>query len=332
MSTPPVLSIRNLRVEFATKRGVVRAVRGVDLDLEPGHSMGLVGESGSGKSVTALAVVRLLPCPPARISADRIALNGEDLMAASPKRMREVRGAEIGMVFQDPMTSLNPSMTVGQQVAEVLVQHRIATKREAWQLAVEALARVRIPNADRVARQYPHTLSGGLRQRAMIAMAIAPQPVLLIADEPTTALDVTVQAEILDLLRELRAEYALTVLLITHDLGVVSEFCDDVAVMYAGRIVERAPAEKLFSSPKHPYTLGLLASLPDLDSRQGWRQRLNAIPGQPPSAAEIPPGCPFHPRCPRAMPVCSAEEPSEVELDAEHWVRCVLYEDGSFSG
>jgi oligopeptide/dipeptide ABC transporter ATP-binding protein len=239
--------------------------------------------------------------------------------------MREVRGAEVGMIFQDPMTSLNPSMTVGQQVAEALSQHHLATKREARRLAVEALARVRIPNAERVARQYPHTLSGGLRQRVMIAMAIAPRPVLLIADEPTTALDVTVQAEILDLLRELRAEYALTVLLITHDLGVVSEFCDEVAVMYAGRIVERAPAERLFSSPKHPYTLGLLASLPGLSPQQEGRQRLNAIPGQPPDPASIPSGCPFHPRCPRAMPACSAQEPPEVELDAKQQVSCLLY-------
>jgi len=325
MMTPPVLSIRNLHVEFPTKRGVVRAVSGLDLDLWPGRSLGLVGESGSGKSVTALAILRLLPCPPARTSADRIELNGEDLMAASPSRMREVRGAEVGMIFQDPMTSLNPSMTVGQQVAEALSQHHLATKREARRLAVEALARVRIPNAERVARQYPHTLSGGLRQRVMIAMAIAPRPVLLIADEPTTALDVTVQAEILDLLRELRAEYALTVLLITHDLGVVSEFCDEVAVMYAGRIVERAPAERLFSSPKHPYTLGLLASLPGLSPPQGGRQRLNAIPGQPPDPASIPSGCPFHPRCPRAMPACSAQEPPEVELDAKQQVSCLLY-------
>lgn len=325
MTTPPVLSIRNLRVEFPTKRGVVRAVNGMDLDLWPGRSLGLVGESGSGKSVTALAIMRLLPCPPARISADRIELNGEDLMAASPSRMREVRGAEVGMIFQDPMTSLNPSMTVGQQVAEALSQHHLATKREARRLAVEALARVRIPNAGRVARQYPHTLSGGLRQRVMIAMAIAPRPVLLIADEPTTALDVTVQAEILDLLRELRAEYALTVLLITHDLGVVSEFCDEVAVMYAGRVVERAAAERLFSSPKHPYTLGLLASLPGLSPQQDGRQRLNAIPGQPPDPANIPSGCPFHPRCPRAMPACSVREPPEVELDAKQQVSCLLY-------
>jgi oligopeptide transport system ATP-binding protein len=321
----PLLSIRDLRVEFATDRGIVRAVNGVSLDLLAGQSLGLVGESGCGKSVTSLAVVRLLQCPPAKIAGGSVVYEGEELLTASRDRMRQIRGGKIAMIFQDPMTSLNPVMTVGRQIEEALLLHCTSDRREVQRMAVEALDRVRIPDALRRIHDYPHSFSGGMRQRVMIAMAIAARPRILIADEPTTALDVTIQAEILDLLRELRQEQNLAVLLITHDLEIVSEFCDTVAVMYAGRVIEQAPAGDLFHTPMHPYTQGLLASLPDVGQQPG--ERLAAIPGQPPDPVEIPAGCPFHPRCKHALPVCSMQEPPEVWPAERHSVRCVLMQD-----
>ena len=262
----PLLQIEGLHVAFRAPSGNVLAVDGVDLSLRPGETLGVVGESGSGKSVTALSVLRLLPSPPAEVRAASLTFGGEDLLRAREARMREIRGAEIAMIFQDPMTSLNPVMTVGEQVAEAIRLHRKLPRREAWAQAVEALRGVGIPDAHLRARDYPHQFSGGMRQRVMIAMAVSCEPRLLIADEPTTALDVTVQAEILALLRRLREERGMAILLITHDLAVVAEFCDAVAVMNAGKVVERAPARDLFAFPRHPYTQRLLASTFDLET------------------------------------------------------------------
>ncbi len=324
MSDPeaPLLSIEDLSVRFHTPAGDVTAVDGVNLTLQGGGAHGLVGESGSGKSVTALATLRLLPTPPAEIASGTIRLSGEALLSASEARIRQVRGGEIAMIFQDPMTSLNPVMRVGDQVAEAVRLHRNAGRREAWRIAVDSLAEMGIGDAAARARQYPHQFSGGMRQRVMIAMAVACEPRLLIADEPTTALDVTVQAEILALLRRLRQERGMAVLLITHDLGVVAEFCDDVAVMYAGRIVERASVEALFSTPLHPYTQGLLASTPDPEAPPG--ESFRPIPGSPPRPDERPAGCPFHPRCPHAMPVCLEVMPPTTRVEGTE-VRCHLY-------
>ncbi|MBW3624696.1 MAG: ABC transporter ATP-binding protein [Armatimonadetes bacterium] len=324
MPDDPLLDIRGLKVAFHTPGGSVTAVDDVSLSLRPGQALGLVGESGSGKSVTALSVLRLLPTPPAEIQSGSITFAGESLLDASPRRMREIRGGEIAMIFQDPMTSLNPVMTVGEQVAEAVRLHRKVNRREAWARAVAALQEMGLRDAAARAKDYPHQFSGGMRQRVMIAMAVACDPRLLIADEPTTALDVTVQAEILGLLRRLREERGLSILLITHDLGVVAEFCDEVAVMYAGQIVERAPARVLFESPKHPYTRGLLASTPDLEAAPG--ESFRPIPGSPPQPEERSAGCPFHPRCPDAMTLCAEENPESLPEGASV-VRCHLHSD-----
>jgi oligopeptide transport system ATP-binding protein len=326
---PPLLAVEDLHVLFRTPAGVVHAVNGVSFELAQGEALGLVGESGCGKSVTALSIVRLLPMPPAEITRGSVRFNGEELLTAPQSRMRQIRGGEIAMVFQDPMTSLNPVMTVGSQIAEALLLHRTRSRKEAWALAVEALERVHIPDAAHRARDYPHTFSGGMRQRVMLAMAVASRPRLLIADEPTTALDVTLQAEILELLQELRREYELSIVLITHDLAVVSQFCDTVAVMYAGKIVEWAPAEMLFGSPMHPYTVGLLESLPEAAFRRGGMgkgsRRMSSIPGAPPDSTRIPPGCAFHPRCRHVMEVCRSSEPPAFRTAPKRWVRCWLY-------
>ncbi|MGQ9525745.1 MAG: ABC transporter ATP-binding protein [Armatimonadota bacterium] len=319
-----VLEVTNLSVLFDTARGPVTVLRNVSFRLPTGHALGLVGESGCGKTVTALAVTRLLQCAPARISSGSVKLRGEELLTASDERMRQVRGGEIGIVFQDPMTSLNPVMRVGWQIAEAVLAHRKLRRREAWSYAVDLLRRVQIPHPDRRAHSYPHSLSGGMRQRVAIAMAIAAQPTVLIADEPTTALDVTIQAEVLELLKALRQEYGLSVLFISHDLSVVSEFCDLIAVMYAGEIVEHAPAEALFRHPFHPYTSALLAALPDASAHSS-RRRLDAIPGLPPDPASLPTGCAFHPRCPRAMPICQKEPPPQIDHQCGRWVRCWLF-------
>lgn len=325
----PLLVVEDLHVLFRTPAGVVHAVNGVSFELAQGEALGLVGESGCGKSVTALSIVRLLPMPPAEITHGSIRFDGEELLKASQSRMRQIRGGEIAMVFQDPMTSLNPVMTVGSQIAEALLLHRTRSRKEAWKLAVEALERVHIPDAAHRAHDYPHTFSGGMRQRVMLAMAIASKPRLLIADEPTTALDVTLQAEILELLQELKSEYELSVVLITHDLAVVSQFCDTVAVMYAGKIVEQAPSEILFRSPMHPYTVGLLESLPEAAFHRGsvgkGVRRMTSIPGAPPDSTRIPPGCAFHPRCRHAMGVCSVSEPPAFQTAPKRCVRCWLY-------
>jgi oligopeptide/dipeptide ABC transporter ATP-binding protein len=298
-------------------------VNGISLQIAPGETLGLVGESGSGKSLTALAILRLIE-PPGRIAGGTISFEGKDLLQLSEREMCQVRGGGIGLVFQEPMTALNPVLPVGDQIAEGTVVHGRVSWREARAHAVELLASVRIPDPARRARDYPHQLSGGMRQRVMIAVALASNPALLIADEPTTALDVTIQAEILDLLRELRSSRGLALLLITHDLGVIAETADRVAVMYAGRIVEEAPVRSIFHSPRHPYTRGLLASLPG-----GARgAKLRAIEGIVPPLGALPPGCPFEPRCGDRLAVCAASMPGETGFEPGHTTRCHLYGPG----
>jgi oligopeptide/dipeptide ABC transporter ATP-binding protein len=314
----PLLEIRGLRVSFRTDAGPVPAVRGVDLALGAGETLALVGESGCGKSVTALSILRLVATPPGAYDAGEIRLEGEDLLRASEERIREVRGNDVAMIFQEPMTSLNPVFPVGEQVAEAIELHQDVGAGEARARAIEALHRVGIPAPEQRADEYPHQLSGGLRQRVMIAMALACNPRVLIADEPTTALDVTIQAQILELIAKLQAELGMAVLLITHDLGVVAETAHRVAVMYAGRVVEEAQVLALFERPRHPYTAGLLRSRPRLDVGHG---RLVPIEGTVPDALHVPAGCAFHPRCPLAVERCRREEPPLVE-SAGHRFAC----------
>jgi len=313
-----LLSVEDLRTHFHTSAGVVRAVDGVSFAIERGEVLGLVGESGCGKSVTSLSIMRLVP-PPGRVTAGRIRLENEDLLDKDAEAMRRVRGARIAMVFQEPMTSLNPVFTIGDQIAAAVLAHEGGGRRAAWERAVEMLDRVQVPSPRERARDYPHQLSGGLRQRAMIALALAPGPQLLIADEPTTALDVTIQAQILDLLRRLQAERGMAVLLITHDLGVVAEVCHRVAIIYAGRIVETGSVASIFASPVHPYTRGLLRCLPH-PSRFG--QPLSSIEGAPPDLRAVDGGCRFAPRCPHAIEACRREEPALAKRKPGHFVAC----------
>jgi oligopeptide/dipeptide ABC transporter ATP-binding protein len=308
-----------LRTYFASERGEVRAVDGVDLALERGRTLGVVGESGCGKSVTALSIMGLVPQPPGRIAGGEVLFEGEDLLKLPPRRMRELRGDKLSMIFQEPMTSLNPAFPAGEQIAEALLRHKKISKEEANRQAVEMLRRVRIPTPERRALDYPHQLSGGMRQRVMIAMALACNPKLLIADEPTTALDVTIQAQILELMRALRAELGTAIILITHDLGVIAELADDVAVMYAGKVIERCAADRIFSEPQHPYTVGLLGSIPRLHLEQ---ERLSAIEGFVPDAAAFPQGCRFHPRCPFAVEKCRTEVPPLLPIEENHFAAC----------
>jgi len=317
--TKNLLEIRGLQTRFASDRGEVRAVDGVDLSLERGRTLGIVGESGCGKSVTALSVMGLVPQPPGRVAGGEILFEGEDLLRAAPARLRDLRGDKLAMIFQEPMTSLNPAFRVGDQIAEALLRHKKLSVKSAHSQAIEMLRRVRMPDPERRAREYPHQLSGGMRQRVMIAMALACHPKLLIADEPTTALDVTIQAQILELMRALRAELGTAIILITHDLGVIAELADEVAVMYGGKVVERGAVERLFAAPQHPYTIGLLGSIPRLDREAG---RLNAIEGMVPDAAALPKGCRFHPRCPFAVEKCREEEPPLLELTPRHFSAC----------
>nr|HEX4318410.1 ABC transporter ATP-binding protein [Kofleriaceae bacterium] len=314
---PPLLEIRDLVTEFRTDRGTVRAVDRVSLDVSAGATLGLVGESGCGKSVTALSILNLL-ADTGRIASGEIRFRGRDLVKLPASELRKVRGAQIAMVFQDPMTSLNPVFTVGAQIGEVVRLHRGASRRDARAVAIEMLELVGMPAPRERVDAYPHELSGGMRQRVMIAMALACKPAVLIADEPTTALDVTIQAQILELLRTLQRDLGTGILLITHDLGVVAETCDDVAVMYAGRVVERAAAAELFAHPRHHYTYGLLQSVPGLDDT---RARLQEIPGMVPSLHELPAGCKFADRCPAVQDKCRADEPELVQLGASR-VRC----------
>ncbi|ROQ93447.1 ABC transporter ATP-binding protein [Desulfosoma caldarium] len=317
--TPALLDIQGLCTEFRLRHGVVRAVDGVDLQLHHGETLGIVGESGCGKSVTALSILRLIPKPQGRIAAGRILYAGVDLVSLPESALRRLRGNEISMIFQEPMTSLNPVSTVGFQIQEVLRKHRGLSKKEAAREAVRALSLVGIPDPESRAHYYPHQMSGGMRQRVMIAMALACRPRILIADEPTTALDVTIQAQILDLMRRLKEEIGMAVLLITHDLGVVAETCRRVVVMYAGRVVEEASVEELFSNPAHPYTQGLFASLPKI---AGPRGKLTPIPGTVPSLHRLPQGCAFQDRCSRAKGPCLVDVPPWTELSQGHRVRC----------
>ncbi len=304
-----LLEVEDLRVHLATGRGVVKAVDGISFRLEAGRALGIVGESGCGKTMTALSLMRLLPVPPARIAGGSIRFQDENLLAMDSARLAEIRGGAMAMIYQDPQTSLNPVFTVGEQIAEAARLHRRDSRQAAWARAVDMLRLVNIPDPDRIAAAYPHQLSGGMRQRVVIAMALACDPKLLIADEPTTALDVTIQAQILDLLRKLREELGLAVILITHDLGVIADLVDEVAVMYAGKIVEHAPVKTLFASPKHPYTQGLLRSVPSLETRE---HRLRTIEGTVPPPLAMPAGCRFNPRCALATDQCRAEEPPIV--------------------
>jgi len=319
MADEPLLQIENLRTWFHTHEGVAKAVDGVSFDIQPGETVGLVGESGCGKSVTALSILRLV-ARPGRIESGAIRLAGRDLLSLPERAMRRVRGARISMIFQEPMTSLNPVFTVGDQIIEAIILHQKKSKAEARSLAVRMLERVGIPNPGLRVDDYPHQMSGGMKQRVMIAMALVCKPDLLIADEPTTALDVTIQAEILDLLADLQREFNMAILLITHNLGVVAGMAERVVVMYAGKVVERAPAERLFANPKHPYTICLFRSVPRLDT--AIRARLETIEGVVPSPNNWPTGCRFHDRCPRATDKCVREEPPLEEKSAGHMAAC----------
>jgi peptide/nickel transport system ATP-binding protein len=320
----PLLAIEDLQTHFFTRDGVVRAVDGVSYAVEAGETLAVVGESGCGKSVTALSILRLVPSPPGRIVGGAIRFEGVDLLQIGEGEMRRIRGNEISMIFQEPMTSLNPVLTVSRQITETLILHQGLTARAAAARAIEMLRLVRIPEPERRARQYPHELSGGMRQRVMIAMALACHPKLLIADEPTTALDVTIQAQILDLMRELKSEIGAAIILITHDLGVVAEMAQRVVVMYAGRKVEEAPVGDLFRRPQHPYTLGLLASVPRLGATLGRAEppRLAEIPGTVPSLRDPIVGCAFSPRCAYATERCSREAPPLEAKTAAHLAAC----------
>jgi peptide/nickel transport system ATP-binding protein len=318
-----LLEIRGLKTHFATDDGIVHAVDGVDLTIDRGETLGVVGESGCGKTVTALSVLKLIAMPPGRIVGGEILWQGEDLVPWGKHEMRRIRSREIGIVFQEPMTSLNPVYSVGEQIAEVIRLHEGLGRRAARDRVVEMLRLVRIPNPERRARDYPHQFSGGMRQRVMIAMALSCNPKLLIADEPTTALDVTIQAQILDLLVEMKSRLGMAVMLITHAMGVVAETAQRVAVMYAGKVVEVAPVGELFARPRHPYTQGLIRSIPRLD-RAGRKGRLDAIPGVVPSLLDPAPGCRFAPRCRFAMAACTRATPDLREIGPGHKVACIL--------
>jgi len=320
MSSSPLLAVDDLCVSFRTEQGAVKAVDGVSFSLERGEVLGIVGESGSGKSVTNLAYMGLLPRPPAFFPRGSVRFAGRELLGADERSLRKLRGKNIAMIFQDPMAALNPYLTVERQLTEVLELHERLSHRAARTRSIELLARVGIADPERRMRAYPHELSGGMRQRVMIAMALLCGPELLIADEPTTAVDVTVQAQVLELIRELQQDSAMSVILITHDLGVVAGMAHRIAVMYAGRVVESGPAHALFAQPQHPYTQGLLASVPRLDAPRD--QALMSIPGAPPDLARLPSGCAFRTRCPRAFEVCTQREPTTVAVSPDHAVSC----------
>ncbi|MGY0693356.1 ABC transporter ATP-binding protein [Virgibacillus sp. FSP13] len=319
-----ILQVNDLSVSFDTYGSEVKAVRGVTFELDEQETLAIVGESGSGKSVTAQSIMRLVPMPPGKFASGSIEFNGENLIDKSEKQMESIRGKDISMIFQDPMTSLNPTMTVGKQIAEGLIKHQNMSKKEAFHRGVELLKLVGIPNPEARIKQYPHQFSGGMRQRAMIAIALACNPKVLIADEPTTALDVTIQAQILDLMRDLQDKTGTAIILITHDLGVVANAAHRVAVMYGGKIVEQGTVDEIFYNPKHPYTWGLLGSMPKLD---GGEEELHAIPGSPPDLADPPKGCPFATRCPYAMKVCENHMPAYTELSNTQKTACWLLDE-----
>lgn len=317
-----LIEVKNLITSFFTADGELRAVEGVSFEIEEGKTMGLVGESGCGKSVTALSIMRLIPSPPGKVVGGQVLLRGQDLLKLNGEEMRKIRGNEISMVFQEPMTSLNPVFTIGNQIAEAIRLHQGLGGRETREKVIEMLRLVKIAEPEARISDYPHQLSGGMRQRVMIAMALSCNPSLLIADEPTTALDVTIQAQILELMKELQERLGMALLLITHDLGVVAEQAHEVAIMYAGKVVERALPEAIFSRPLHPYTVGLLNSVPG--TRGEKKKRLDAIPGVVPSPLELPGGCRFRDRCPKAGGICAGTEPELIEKQKGHWVACYM--------
>ncbi|MCS7207879.1 MAG: ABC transporter ATP-binding protein [Dehalococcoidia bacterium] len=325
-----LLEVKNLRTYFFTQDGIVKAVDGVSYDLQEGETVGLVGESGSGKSVSALSILRLVASPPGRIVGGEVWFEGQDLLKLDEEEMRHIRGNRIAMVFQEPMTSLNPVLTIGRQITEALELHKKMDKKAARARAIELLKMVGIPDAERRIDDYPHQFSGGMRQRVMIAMALSCDPKLLIADEPTTALDVTIQAQILELIKRLCRQFGTAVILITHNLGVVARYADRVNIMYAGRIVERGTARDIYKNPKHPYTVGLLKSVPRLDEPR--KERLNPIEGMPPDLINLPPGCPFQPRCPYAIDRCTKEYPPYVTVGDGHISACWVADKVSLGG
>lgn len=318
-----LLEIKNLKTYFYTEEGVARAVDGIDMVARKGQTLGIIGESGSGKSVTALSILQLVPSPPGRIVDGEILFEGENLLQKQLAEIRKIRGNEIAMIFQEPMTSLNPVYTVGNQIIEAITYHQHATKREARQKAIEMLGLVGIPAPEKRVDDYPHQLSGGMRQRAMIAMALSCKPKLLIADEPTTALDVTIQAQILRLLRRIRYEIGMSIMMITHDLGVIAEVSDDVVVAYAGKAVEYGDVRSIFAQPAHPYTRALYKSLPRISDIR--KARLDAISGAVPNPLDFPTGCRFHPRCKYALDFCAEEEPHMLQVRGDHRARCFIY-------
>jgi peptide/nickel transport system ATP-binding protein/oligopeptide transport system ATP-binding protein len=320
----PLLEVRSLSTHFFTEEGVIRAVENVSFEIHSGEILSLVGESGCGKSVTGLSLLRLIPIPPGRIVNGEILFDGRSLLQLEEKEMERVRGNDISMIFQEPMTSLNPVFTIGDQIMEAIVLHQGLDKTEARKRAIGMLDRVKIPSPEKRIDSYPHQLSGGMRQRAMIAMALSCQPKLLIADEPTTALDVTIQDQVLQLLKEIQGDMGMSVMLITHDLGVVAEIADRMAVMYAGRIFEYGPIEAIFGRMRNPYTRGLMRSIPQLAEK---KNRLHAIPGQVPDPMDLPVGCKFHPRCDLMIEDCKKEEPPLFQVNGDHFSRCIRWQD-----
>lgn len=325
MNNNNLLEVKDLKTYFFTRRGVVKAVDGVNFSLRGGETLGLVGESGSGKSITCFSIIRLVPQPAGRIVGGQVIFNGEDLLKKSEREMTNIRGKRISMILQDPMVSLNPLYTIGDQVTEPIIQHQGLDKKDSWEKAKELLTLVRIPSAEVRMKEYPHMMSGGMRQRIVGAIAMSCQPHLLIADEPTTSLDVTVQAQFLRLLKELQQQANVSMIMVTHDLGIVAKVCDRVAVMYAGRIVENTDVRELFNNPTHPYAEALIKSLPKMEEKA---ERLYTIEGQPPELHNLPPGCSFAPRCPKVMNICRQEFPPEVEVKDRHYVSCHLYSGG----
>lgn len=320
----PLLKIIDLKTYFFTQEGVTKAVDGISFTVRKGETFGIVGESGSGKTITSLSILRLVPPPSGKIIGGKILFDGEDLLEKSPKEMRAYRGRHISMVTQDPMTSLNPVYRIGNQIMEAIVYHQALKGKDLRQKAMEMLRLVQIPSPEVRVTEYPHQFSGGMRQRAMIAMALSCQPDLLIADEPTTALDVTIQAQILRLMKEVQGVFGTAIIFITHDLGIVANMCDRVAVMYAGKILEQADVRTIFHFPKHPYTKGLMDSIPKLGEK---KERLQAIEGQPPDLGNLPSGCRFSPRCPHVLPVCHREEPPIETVSEDHEIRCFRWRE-----
>lgn len=325
MKNKPLLQIENLKTYFYTSAGIVKAVDDVSWSVSEGETIGIVGESGCGKSVSALSVLRLIPDPPGKIEDGAILFKGKNLCALSLDEMRKIRGNDISMIFQEPMTSLNPVFTIGSQIIEAIRLHQNLNKKDALQKAIDMLKLVGIPSPEKRVREYPHELSGGMKQRAMIGMALSCNPKVLIADEPTTALDVTIQAQILDLMLKMKEEFNAAIVLITHDLGVVAETVQKVVVMYAGKVVEQGDVKEIFNNPLHPYTRGLMDSLPRIDKNSIHKQKLNTIPGIVPSMYDLPTGCKFYPRCDKVVDLCQHSEPELIEVKKGHYSRCWLH-------